>query len=143
MDTTEHNYIYIYLIADYNILKTATSFKLSLCFLFVPLRPAEGFTDFSHFDENIPSQTFSACVSAEISLVMCDREEKAAALLENKEKGETPKLSCLVLFNEFSQAFLERAKTCQVEVLKLEQLMVSTEEVPSFITLTHLKCIPL
>ena len=61
---------------------------------------------------------------AEISLVICDREEKAAELLENKETGVTPKLSCLVLFNDFSDAFVERAKNCEVEVLKLEQLMV-------------------
>uniref|UniRef100_A0A7N9ARF6 Arachidonate--CoA ligase n=1 Tax=Mastacembelus armatus TaxID=205130 RepID=A0A7N9ARF6_9TELE len=60
---------------------------------------------------------------AEISLVICDREEKAASLLENKEKGKTSKLSCLVLFNSFSDAFVERAKNCEVEVLKLEQLM--------------------
>lgn len=61
--------------------------------------------------------------------MICDREEKAAALLENKEKGVTPKLSCLVLFNDFSEAIVERAKKCQVEVLKLEELMVSREEV--------------
>uniref|UniRef100_A0A8C4HKJ5 Arachidonate--CoA ligase n=1 Tax=Dicentrarchus labrax TaxID=13489 RepID=A0A8C4HKJ5_DICLA len=66
---------------------------------------------------------------AEISVVICDREEKAASLLENKEKGVTPKLSCLVLFNDFSDAFVERAKNCEVEVLKLEQLMVSSVEV--------------
>lgn len=56
---------------------------------------------------------------------MCDQEEKAVALLENKEKGVTPTLSCLVLFNNFSDAIVERAKNCEVEVLKLEQLMVS------------------
>ncbi|KAK7934162.1 hypothetical protein WMY93_005058 [Mugilogobius chulae] len=60
---------------------------------------------------------------AEISLVICDREEKAASLLENKEKGMTPKLSCLVLFNDFSDAFLERAKKCDVEVLKYAQII--------------------
>uniref|UniRef100_A0AAQ4PYX2 Arachidonate--CoA ligase n=1 Tax=Gasterosteus aculeatus aculeatus TaxID=481459 RepID=A0AAQ4PYX2_GASAC len=52
---------------------------------------------------------------AEISLVICDREEKAAALLENKERGVTPKLSCLVLFNRFSDTFVQRAKNCEVE----------------------------
>uniref|UniRef100_A0A665X3Z7 Long-chain-fatty-acid--CoA ligase n=1 Tax=Echeneis naucrates TaxID=173247 RepID=A0A665X3Z7_ECHNA len=67
---------------------------------------------------------------AEISLVICDREEKAASLLENKEKGVTPKLSCLVLFNDFSEAFVERAKSSEVEVLKLEQLMVSRPPQP-------------
>uniref|UniRef100_A0A671VEP3 Arachidonate--CoA ligase n=1 Tax=Sparus aurata TaxID=8175 RepID=A0A671VEP3_SPAAU len=66
---------------------------------------------------------------AEISLVICDREEKAASMLENKEKGVTPTLSCLVLFNDFSDAFVERAKDCEVEVLKLEQLMVSRVEI--------------
>uniref|UniRef100_A0A3Q2Y9X9 Arachidonate--CoA ligase n=1 Tax=Hippocampus comes TaxID=109280 RepID=A0A3Q2Y9X9_HIPCM len=60
---------------------------------------------------------------AEISLVVCDREEKAASLLENKEKGVTPKLCCLVLFDDFSEAFAERACGCQVEVLTLTQLM--------------------
>lgn len=63
--------------------------------------------------------------------MICDREEKAATLLENKEKGATPKLSCLVLFNDFSDAFVERAKNCEVEVLKLDQLMVSRVEVPN------------
>uniref|UniRef100_A0A673AYM4 Arachidonate--CoA ligase n=1 Tax=Sphaeramia orbicularis TaxID=375764 RepID=A0A673AYM4_9TELE len=67
---------------------------------------------------------------AEISLVICDREEKAASLLENKEKGVTPKLSCLVVFNDFSDAFLERAKNCGVEVLTLAQLMVSRMKPP-------------
>lgn len=60
---------------------------------------------------------------AEISLVICDREEKAASLLENKEKGVTPKLSCMVMFNDFSQAFLERANKCDVEVVKYSQLI--------------------
>uniref|UniRef100_A0A3B4ACQ4 Arachidonate--CoA ligase n=1 Tax=Periophthalmus magnuspinnatus TaxID=409849 RepID=A0A3B4ACQ4_9GOBI len=66
----------------------------------------------------------------DISLVICDREEKAASLLENKEKGLTPKLSCLVLFNDFSDTFLERAKKCDVEVLKYTQLIVRRFQVP-------------
>lgn len=65
---------------------------------------------------------------AEITLVICDREEKAASLLENKEKGSTPKLSCLVLFNPYSDALATRAKGCGVELLELEQLMVSGVE---------------
>uniref|UniRef100_A0A3B5MD64 Arachidonate--CoA ligase n=1 Tax=Xiphophorus couchianus TaxID=32473 RepID=A0A3B5MD64_9TELE len=59
---------------------------------------------------------------AEMSLVVCDREERAALLLECKEKGMTPKVSCLVLFNDFSQAFGERAKKCEVDVLYREFL---------------------
>lgn len=72
---------------------------------------------------------FSVLFLAEISLVICDKEEKAVALLENKESGTTPTLSCLVLFNDFSELFATRAKDCKVEVLKLEQLMVSGVEV--------------
>ncbi|XP_062398563.1 long-chain-fatty-acid--CoA ligase 1 [Sardina pilchardus] len=60
---------------------------------------------------------------AEITLVLCDKEEKGMALLANKEKGLTPTLSCLVLFNSFSEALVERAHKCGVEVLQLEQLM--------------------
>lgn len=61
--------------------------------------------------------------------MICDREEKAVSLLENKERGVTPKLSCLVLFSDFSDAFVTRANNCEVEVLNLEQIMVSRVEV--------------
>lgn len=40
----------------------------------------------------------------------------------------TPKLSCLVLFNPYSDALVARAKSCGVELLELEQLMVSEVE---------------
>uniref|UniRef100_A0A668AJD0 Arachidonate--CoA ligase n=1 Tax=Myripristis murdjan TaxID=586833 RepID=A0A668AJD0_9TELE len=60
---------------------------------------------------------------AEISLVICDREEKASSLLDNKEKGITPTLSCLVLFSDFSDALEERAKKCGVEVLHLSHFL--------------------
>lgn len=60
--------------------------------------------------------------------MICDKEDKAAALLETKESGTAPALSCLVLFHDFSQGFATRAKACQVEVVKLEQLMVSGVE---------------
>ena len=56
--------------------------------------------------------------------MLCDKEEKAMALLTNKEKGLTPKLSCLVLFNDYSDALVERAQNNGVEILPLEQLMV-------------------
>lgn len=70
--------------------------------------------------------------------MICDREEKAACLLENKEKGRTPTLSCLVLFSDVGDAFMERAKNCEVEVLKLEQLMVSRVEALSADSLVSL-----
>lgn len=57
--------------------------------------------------------------------MICDKEEKAESLLVNKEKGATPTLSCLVLFNDCSDAIVERGKNCGVEILELTQLMVS------------------
>uniref|UniRef100_A0A672S752 Long-chain-fatty-acid--CoA ligase n=1 Tax=Sinocyclocheilus grahami TaxID=75366 RepID=A0A672S752_SINGR len=60
---------------------------------------------------------------AEISMVICDKEDKAESLLKNKEKGVTPTLSCLVLFSPFSAALLERGRKCGVEILQLSQIM--------------------
>ncbi|XP_060736644.1 long-chain-fatty-acid--CoA ligase 6 isoform X1 [Tachysurus vachellii] len=60
---------------------------------------------------------------AEISLVACDKEEKAESLLVNKENGLIPTLSCLVIFNPVSAALVERGRKCDVEILQLEQLM--------------------
>ncbi|XP_043103110.1 long-chain-fatty-acid--CoA ligase 1 [Puntigrus tetrazona] len=60
---------------------------------------------------------------AEISMVICDKEDKAESLLKNKEKGVTPTLSCLVLFNPFGAALLERGRKCGVEILQLSQIM--------------------
>uniref|UniRef100_A0A8B9RCM4 Arachidonate--CoA ligase n=1 Tax=Astyanax mexicanus TaxID=7994 RepID=A0A8B9RCM4_ASTMX len=64
---------------------------------------------------------------AEISLVICDKEEKAESLLLNKEKGVTPALSCLVLFNPVSAALVERGKACGVEIMHLSEIMVGDE----------------
>lgn len=75
-----------------------------------------------------PADCLQSFHPAEITLVICDREEKAASLLENKEKGLTPKLSCLVLFNPYSDALVVRAENCGVELLELQQLMVSEAE---------------
>uniref|UniRef100_A0A671TCI7 Arachidonate--CoA ligase n=1 Tax=Sinocyclocheilus anshuiensis TaxID=1608454 RepID=A0A671TCI7_9TELE len=61
---------------------------------------------------------------AEISMVICDKEDKAESLLKIKEKGVTTTLSCLVLFNPFSAALLERGRKCGVEILQLSQIMV-------------------
>uniref|UniRef100_A0A8C7GJ74 Arachidonate--CoA ligase n=1 Tax=Oncorhynchus kisutch TaxID=8019 RepID=A0A8C7GJ74_ONCKI len=78
-----------------------------------------------------------------ISLVICDKEEKAESLLGNKEKGATPTLSCLVLFNDCSDAIVERGKNCGVEILELAQLMgsffIRQEDVSiSYLPLAHM-----
>ncbi|KAG7281283.1 hypothetical protein CRUP_030966 [Coryphaenoides rupestris] len=60
---------------------------------------------------------------AEISLVICDCEEKATALLDTKEKGVAPSVSCLVLFSEASEPLVRRGQGCGVEILTLTQIM--------------------
>ncbi|XP_028850987.1 long-chain-fatty-acid--CoA ligase 1 [Denticeps clupeoides] len=60
---------------------------------------------------------------AELALVLCDKEEKAVSLLAHKEKGVAPHLSCLVLFNPFSTALVDKGKSCDVEILHLDQIM--------------------
>jgi len=57
-------------------------------------------------------------------MVICDKEDKAESLLKNKENSVTPTLSCLVLFNPFSAALLERGRKCGVEIVQLSQIMV-------------------
>uniref|UniRef100_A0A674F7C7 Arachidonate--CoA ligase n=1 Tax=Salmo trutta TaxID=8032 RepID=A0A674F7C7_SALTR len=59
---------------------------------------------------------------AEISLVMCDKEEKAESLLGNKEKGVTPTLSCLVLFNACSDAIINSGVTQSRAVMPSSKL---------------------
>uniref|UniRef100_A0A9J8ANA3 Arachidonate--CoA ligase n=2 Tax=Cyprinus carpio TaxID=7962 RepID=A0A9J8ANA3_CYPCA len=70
-----------------------------------------------------------------ISMVICDKEDKAESLLKHKEKGVTPALSCLVLFNPFSAALLERGRKCGVEILQLSQIMV--RNIPKGAMITH------
>uniref|UniRef100_A0A671M9I1 Arachidonate--CoA ligase n=1 Tax=Sinocyclocheilus anshuiensis TaxID=1608454 RepID=A0A671M9I1_9TELE len=71
----------------------------------------------------------------EISMVICDKEDKAESLLKNKEKGVTTTLSCLVLFSPFSAALLERGRKCGVEILQLSQIMV--RNIPKGAMITH------
>uniref|UniRef100_A0A8C1LSV8 Arachidonate--CoA ligase n=1 Tax=Cyprinus carpio TaxID=7962 RepID=A0A8C1LSV8_CYPCA len=75
---------------------------------------------------------------AEISMVICDKEDKAESLLKHKEKGVTPALSCLVLFNPFSAALLERGRKCGVEILQLSQIMVRNIILVLLCTVAHL-----
>ncbi|MBN3297891.1 long-chain-fatty-acid--CoA ligase 6 [Amia ocellicauda] len=60
---------------------------------------------------------------AEISMVICDKPEKAESLLSNKEQGLTPGLGCIVLMTPCSDALLERARNCGLDILQLGQLM--------------------
>ncbi|KAM3912712.1 long-chain-fatty-acid--CoA ligase 5 [Leptodactylus fuscus] len=54
---------------------------------------------------------------ADLSLVVCDKPDKAAILLSNCEKGLTPGLKIIVLMEEFGDDLKERAAKIGVELL--------------------------
>uniref|UniRef100_A0A8C1A3A1 Arachidonate--CoA ligase n=1 Tax=Cyprinus carpio carpio TaxID=630221 RepID=A0A8C1A3A1_CYPCA len=61
---------------------------------------------------------------AEISTVICDKAEKAAVLLENVQRGETPGLKTIVLMDAFDAALLEEAQKSGVLIRSLRDVEV-------------------
>uniref|UniRef100_A0A673L8R8 long-chain-fatty-acid--CoA ligase n=1 Tax=Sinocyclocheilus rhinocerous TaxID=307959 RepID=A0A673L8R8_9TELE len=59
---------------------------------------------------------------AEISTVICDKAEKAAVLLENVQRGETPGLKTIVLMDVFDAPLLEEAQKSGVLVRSLRDV---------------------
>ncbi|KAK1154068.1 long-chain-fatty-acid--CoA ligase 1 [Acipenser oxyrinchus oxyrinchus] len=60
---------------------------------------------------------------AEISMVICDKPEKAGTLLANVEKSLTPGLKTIILMNSCNAALLERGRNCGVEILQFRDIM--------------------
>ncbi|KAM6969807.1 long-chain-fatty-acid--CoA ligase 6 [Aplochiton taeniatus] len=54
--------------------------------------------------------------TAEISTVICDKEEKAQVLLGNVEREETTGLKKIILMDLFDKELLERAEGCGVQI---------------------------
>uniref|UniRef100_A0A8C1MLK9 Long-chain-fatty-acid--CoA ligase n=1 Tax=Cyprinus carpio TaxID=7962 RepID=A0A8C1MLK9_CYPCA len=61
---------------------------------------------------------------AEISTVICDKAEKAAVLLENVQRGETPGLKTIVLMDAFDAPLLEEAQKSGVLIRSLRDVEV-------------------
>nr|XP_033798226.1 long-chain-fatty-acid--CoA ligase 5 [Geotrypetes seraphini]XP_033798227.1 long-chain-fatty-acid--CoA ligase 5 [Geotrypetes seraphini] len=59
---------------------------------------------------------------AELSTVICDKPEKAAILLNNCEKGETPALKIIILMDPFDKELKEKGTALGVEILSLQEL---------------------
>ncbi|NXG82903.1 ACSL1 ligase, partial [Stercorarius parasiticus] len=59
---------------------------------------------------------------ADLSLVFCDKPDKAQLLLTNVEKGETPILNTIVIMESFGTDLVERGKKCGVEVFSMREL---------------------
>ncbi|KAG9473334.1 hypothetical protein GDO78_018281 [Eleutherodactylus coqui] len=58
----------------------------------------------------------------DLSLVVCDKPDKASVLLCNCEKGLTPGLKIIVTMEEFGDDLKERAVKCGVELLLMKDL---------------------
>uniref|UniRef100_A0A671L3G4 Arachidonate--CoA ligase n=1 Tax=Sinocyclocheilus anshuiensis TaxID=1608454 RepID=A0A671L3G4_9TELE len=76
---------------------------------------------------------------AEISTVICDKAEKAAVLLENIERGDTPGLKTIILMDVFDAPLLEEAQKSGVLVRSLRDVEVRriTQRNPKGVMLTH------
>ncbi|XP_010862365.2 long-chain-fatty-acid--CoA ligase 5 isoform X1 [Esox lucius] len=61
---------------------------------------------------------------ADISTVLCDKQNKAEILLENCEKGETPGLKTIILMDAFDTELIARGKKCNVDILSLQEVEV-------------------
>ncbi|NXF39725.1 ACSL1 ligase, partial [Nyctibius bracteatus] len=59
---------------------------------------------------------------ADLSLVFCDKPDKAKLLLTNVEKGETPILNSIVIMESFSVDLVERGKKCGVEIFSMREI---------------------
>ncbi|CDQ96842.1 unnamed protein product, partial [Oncorhynchus mykiss] len=61
---------------------------------------------------------------ADISTVLCDKQNKAETLLENCEKGETPELKTIILMDAFDTELTARGAKCGVDILSLKEVEV-------------------
>ncbi|NWX33279.1 ACSL1 ligase, partial [Notiomystis cincta] len=59
---------------------------------------------------------------ADLSLVFCDKPDKAKLLLTSVEKGETPILNTIVVMDSFGVDLVERGKKCGVEVFSMREI---------------------
>ncbi|NWV71646.1 ACSL1 ligase, partial [Malurus elegans] len=59
---------------------------------------------------------------ADLSLVFCDKPDKAKLLLTSVEKGETPILNTIVIMESFGVDLIERGKKCGVEVFSMREI---------------------
>uniref|UniRef100_A0A3Q4BYU3 Arachidonate--CoA ligase n=1 Tax=Mola mola TaxID=94237 RepID=A0A3Q4BYU3_MOLML len=58
----------------------------------------------------------------EISTVLCDNQNKAEALLQTQEKGQSSVLKTIVVMDSFSSELVERGTKCGVDIVSLEDV---------------------
>uniref|UniRef100_A0A8C0A0X0 Arachidonate--CoA ligase n=1 Tax=Anas zonorhyncha TaxID=75864 RepID=A0A8C0A0X0_9AVES len=78
---------------------------------------------------------------ADMSVVICDKPEKAQILLENCERGKTPCLKTIILMDLFDKELNDRAAKVGVEILALQEVELTLSDLskgnPKGAMLTH------
>ncbi|KAM4623404.1 long-chain-fatty-acid--CoA ligase 5 [Polymixia lowei] len=59
---------------------------------------------------------------AEISTVLCDKQNKAEMLLQNREQGQTPVLENIVIMDSFDPELIERGAKCGVGIFSMQDV---------------------
>ncbi|KFO90155.1 Long-chain-fatty-acid--CoA ligase 1 [Buceros rhinoceros silvestris] len=59
---------------------------------------------------------------ADLSLVFCDKPDKAKLLLTSVEKGEAPVLNTIIIMEPFGVDLVERGKKCGVEIFSMREI---------------------
>uniref|UniRef100_A0A8C3UZL6 Long-chain-fatty-acid--CoA ligase n=1 Tax=Catharus ustulatus TaxID=91951 RepID=A0A8C3UZL6_CATUS len=74
------------------------------------------------FSQNRPESLTFDVRKTDLSLVFCDKPDKAKLLLTSVEKGETPILNTIVIMDSFGVDLVERGKKCGVEVFSMREI---------------------
>ncbi|XP_039991157.1 long-chain-fatty-acid--CoA ligase 5 [Xiphias gladius] len=59
---------------------------------------------------------------AEISTVLCDNQNKAETLLQNRERGQSPVLKTIIIMDPFNSALVERGAKCGVDIVSIQDV---------------------
>ncbi|XP_008289726.1 long-chain-fatty-acid--CoA ligase 5 isoform X1 [Stegastes partitus] len=59
---------------------------------------------------------------ADISTVICDNQNKAETLLQNRENGQTPVLKTIVIMDAFGSELVDRGAKCGVDIVSMQDM---------------------
>ncbi|XP_044034656.1 long-chain-fatty-acid--CoA ligase 5 [Siniperca chuatsi] len=59
---------------------------------------------------------------ADISIVLCDNQNRAETLLQTREKGRTPVLKTIIIMDPFNSELVERGTKCGVDIVSMQDV---------------------
>ncbi len=60
--------------------------------------------------------------------MLCDNQNKAEALLQTREKGQTPPLKTIIIMDPFNSELAERGTKCGVDIISMQDVEVLLAE---------------